>query len=134
MKPKKETVSAVNPATEKPIPIPPPLNGITESTRDPLELDDDAPDVPSELGNPFNPSPMENPTNPKSEGTTPTLTRRPTADETTKAERQVLEMIISSYKPRDQRDLAEWLVSIMRPNTVKGLAADYDESEADANA
>jgi hypothetical protein len=50
--------------------------------------------------------------------------------ETTKAERQVLEMILSSYKPRDQRDLAEWLVSTMSPDTVKGLAADYDEASA----
>jgi hypothetical protein len=30
-----------------------PWNGIDENTRDPLESDDDAPDVPSELGNPF---------------------------------------------------------------------------------
>lgn len=54
----------------------------------------------------------------------------PTADETTKAARQVFDMIETSYKPRDQRDLAEWLVSTMSPDTVKGLAADYDEASA----
>jgi hypothetical protein len=43
-------------------------------------------------------------------------------------------MILASYKPRDQRDLAEWLVSTMRKDTVKGLAADYDDSQADANS
>lgn len=48
-----------------------------------------------------------------------------------KAVAQVLEMIEISYKPRDMRELAECLVRWMQPDVVEGLAADFDEANAE---
>ena len=49
-----------------------------------------------------------------------------------KAVAQVLDMVLNSYKPREQRDLAEWIVDSMKPEVVSGLAADFDEVNEDA--
>ena len=49
-----------------------------------------------------------------------------------KAVAQVLEMVINSYKPREHRELAEWIVDSMKPEVVSGLAADFDEVNEDA--
>lgn len=49
-----------------------------------------------------------------------------------KAVAQVLDMVLNSYKPREQRDLAEWIVESMNPEVVIGLAADFDEVNEDA--
>lgn len=46
-----------------------------------------------------------------------------------KATEQLFDMITNSWKPREQRELAEWIASNLRRETVKGLAADYDETE-----
>lgn len=49
-----------------------------------------------------------------------------------KAVAQVLDMVLNSYKPREQRDLAEWIVYSMKPDVVIGLADDFDEMNEDA--
>lgn len=51
-----------------------------------------------------------------------------------KAQLQILSMIEDAYKPRDQRDLAEWIVSAMPSDTVAGLAEDWDQWNEDAPA
>jgi len=49
--------------------------------------------------------------------------------ETEKATEQLFDMIANSWKPREQRELAEWIAGELPPETVKGLAADFDETE-----
>jgi hypothetical protein len=49
--------------------------------------------------------------------------------ETEKATEQLFDMISNSWKPREQRELAEWIAGQLPPETVKSLAADYDETE-----
>lgn len=67
---------------------------------------------------------MENPNTPTPSGTPPEAAD---AGSIEKAELQILSMIENSYKPRDQRDLAEWIVGLLRPDQVEWLASDYDE-------
>lgn len=48
-----------------------------------------------------------------------------------KALAQVLDLMLNAYKPREQREIAEWFVLCMKPEVVESLANDYDELNED---
>ena len=168
MKNKKQTVPPVKAAIDNPTPLP--WNGITENTRDPLELDDDAPPHPSELGNPFEteadaPAPWaielsDHPGEPVFWNNADGWGGAETADRFTDAERQTMILpiggawvrmdtdtetkekatrLLSGWVECVQRgddwasDLVAWVVGNLKPGAVKGLAADWDDSQANMN-
>lgn len=58
--------------------------------------------------------------------TDPTPT--PTPEQIRKAAAQILDMIENAWKPREQKELSEWIAQNLAPDCVADLAADYDES------